>query len=62
RYGAYVTDGKTNASLGKNYQQETLTREDAIALLDAKRKAPPSKRFPKKEPKEKSITKKTSSK
>lgn len=50
RYGPYVTDGKTNASLGKKYDSSTLTREDAIAILNAKRKVPPSKlkRFPSK--------------
>jgi DNA topoisomerase-1 len=38
RYGAYVTDGKTNASLPKSQDAEKLTIEDAIKLIEAKKK------------------------
>jgi len=44
RYGAYVTDGKTNASLGKQIDPLTLTHEEAIDILAKKRLEPP-KRF-----------------
>ncbi len=40
RYGPYVTDGKTNASLGKKFDPDTMTAEDAVALLAKKRAAP----------------------
>ncbi|ADB18196.1 DNA topoisomerase I [Pirellula staleyi DSM 6068] len=41
RYGAYVTDGQTNASLPKDMQPETLTHEQAVQLLaDRAAKAP----------------------
>ncbi len=37
RFGPYVTDGTTNMSLGKKLDPETLTREQAIELLEKKR-------------------------
>jgi DNA topoisomerase-1 len=37
RFGPYVTDGKTNASIGKKMDPSALTRESAIALLEKKR-------------------------
>lgn len=43
RYGPYVTDGITNASLGKKYNQKTLTPQEAFELLEKKRHAPPKK-------------------
>ena len=43
RYGPYVTDGKTNCSVGKKFDPATLTLEEAAALLKRKREAPPSK-------------------
>lgn len=43
RFGPYVTDGTTNASLGKKRDPRELTMEDAVALLKKKREAPPGK-------------------
>jgi DNA topoisomerase-1 len=43
RYGHYVTDGKTNASISKKLDPASLTREQAIELLEKKRAAGPSK-------------------
>jgi DNA topoisomerase-1 len=59
RYGAYVTDGTTNATLPKTIAPDELTLEEAAQLLDeraakgpakgkAKRKAPAKKAAPKK--------------
>ncbi len=42
RYGPYVTDGKTNASLKKDMSPETITEEQAFELL-AKKRASPSR-------------------
>ena len=41
RYGPYVTDGETNASIPKGADPATLSLEDARALLEARRGAPP---------------------
>lgn len=46
RYGPYVTDGKTNATLPKNVAPETLTAEVAVELLKAKAAAGTSKKRP----------------
>jgi DNA topoisomerase-1 len=43
RYGPYVTDGKTNASLTKKYSPDTLTHAEAVEILVKKRAAPPRK-------------------
>ncbi len=43
RYGAYVTDGKTNATIPKGIDPKTVTLNDAIDLLVKKRKAPKSR-------------------
>lgn len=40
RYGAYVTDGKTNVTVPKNQDPKTVTLEQAIEMLAKKRKAP----------------------
>ena len=44
RYGPYVTDGTTNASIPKGTAAETLTFEQATELLEARRNAAPSPR------------------
>ena len=36
RYGAYVTDGKTNATLPKTIETDALTLEEAAQLIDAR--------------------------
>lgn len=68
RYGPYVTDGTTNATLPKDVPQDSLTLEIAIGLLAARaalgpakkgRKAPARKTAAKKAPAKKATTKKT---
>src|SRR5688572_18187275 len=44
RYGPYVTDGTTNASIPKGSNPEALTFEQATELLEARRNAAPSAR------------------
>jgi DNA topoisomerase-1 len=44
RYGPYVTDGTTNASIPKGSNPDTLTFEQAMELLEARRNAAPSPR------------------
>ena len=43
RYGPYVTDGTTNASIPKSSSPELLTFEQATELLEARRHAVPSR-------------------
>lgn len=43
RYGPYVTDGTTNASLPQGGDPETLTMEQAVELLDARAAKGPAK-------------------
>jgi DNA topoisomerase-1 len=43
RFGPYVSDGKTNASLGKKRDPQTITLEEAAEMLAKKRIAGPSK-------------------
>ncbi|MEZ5145063.1 MAG: type I DNA topoisomerase [Acidimicrobiales bacterium] len=44
RFGLYVTDGETNASLRKGDDLETLTTERAAELLQIRRETAPAKR------------------
>ena len=44
RYGPYVTDGTTNASIPRNTSPDSLTYAQAQELLAARRDAPPSPR------------------
>lgn len=72
RYGAYVTDGTTNATLPKTIDKDQLTLEEAAQLIDeraakgpakGKRKAAPKKPAPKKKaPAKKAPTKKAAPK
>ena len=43
RFGPYVTDGKTNASLGKKFDPLSITFDQAVELLVKKRARPPRK-------------------
>ena len=44
RFGPYVTDGETNASLPKGEQVETVTLERAAELLQTRREQGPAKK------------------
>ena len=43
RFGAYVTDGKTNASLGKKFDAEVITFDEAVDVIAKKRARGPSR-------------------
>ncbi|MBT6069183.1 type I DNA topoisomerase [Candidatus Peregrinibacteria bacterium] len=43
RYGPYITDGKTNAAIPKGKNPSNISFDDAVELLEKKRKAPKKK-------------------
>ena len=62
RYGAYVTDGTTNATLPKTVAQDQLTLEEAAQLIDARAAATPAKKGKKPAAKKKAAAKKPAAK
>jgi DNA topoisomerase I len=48
KYGAYVTDGKVNATIPKAADADSFTLEEAMVLIEEKRKNPSSKKPTKK--------------
>ena len=62
RYGAYVTDGTTNATLPKDTKPEDLTLEQAITLIDVRAASAPANGKKKKAPAKKSAAKKSAAK
>ncbi|RAJ42315.1 DNA topoisomerase-1 [Kitasatospora sp. SolWspMP-SS2h] len=56
RFGPYVTDGETNATLRKDDEVETITPERAYELLAEKRARGPVKKTAKKAPAKKTTT------
>jgi DNA topoisomerase-1 len=62
RYGAYVTDGETNATLPKSIEKDALTLEEAAQLIDARAAAAPAKKGKKKAAPKKTAAKKAAPK
>ncbi|WP_151477751.1 type I DNA topoisomerase [Streptomyces albicerus] len=62
RFGAYVTDGETNATLRSGDSVEAITPERGFELLAEKRAKSPAKKTAKKAPAKKAPAKKTAAK
>ncbi|GAB3113554.1 type I DNA topoisomerase [Streptomyces calidiresistens] len=62
RFGPYVTDGETNATLRRDDEVETITPERGYELLAEKRAKGPAKKTAKKTAAKKTATKKTAAK
>ncbi|MEU3255566.1 type I DNA topoisomerase [Streptomyces sp. NPDC006997] len=62
RFGPYVTDGETNATLRSGDSVETITPERGFELLAEKRAKAPAKKTAKKAPAKKAPAKKTAAK
>ena len=64
RYGPYVTDGTTNATIPKDVKPEDVTAEQAITLIDERAAKGPAKKKTRKKaaPKKKAAAKKTATK
>jgi DNA topoisomerase-1 len=59
RFGPYVTDGETNASLRKGDSVEALTPERGAELLAERRASGPAKKTAKRAPSKRAPAKKT---
>ena len=62
RFGPYLTDGTTNATLPKSVDQAALTLDEAVQLIDAKAAAGPAKKKGRKAPAKKAPAKKAPAK
>jgi len=62
RFGVYVTDGETNASIGKGDRIEDMLPERAFELLAIRREQAPAKKGAKKAAPKKAASKKTAKK